>query len=470
MQFIDALRGCEHAFLRVRHAKTEVDRRCDQALLPAARAAGSLGNVMELLEQHSGGLNMQKWVHRVGELSVQLAFDCDRLVASGDAASTFGCRALSKTPLSRSVGQRPAGFQERCQQAMRDVGVHRMAHHPVHGAMWTIVVEGSNTSHDVWEAHRVCASPYRHSDFHLWIDACHGVGHGLSWWAPDGVRSPALALGEAFLICEKQPQLESVYDHRCVAACADGVLHESMEAHIYHNWALPMAGSSINGSESGQSVYAVCDSVPRNSFFCYHWLAAQVTFEGCEALLSFASLANVAGCFAAARAGPAPTTRLTLAHVEAHSNASQPRGVLDAQSTAAEEARRRCDELRSRSFSFYVACTYGTAHNRAHEVFNGGGYAPWFRKHLLADFVWPQCRAHDDHLVRVLCDAEIYDGFSGAALLNDEELLAAFREVPLDADLLSEPRRKAIYLRAVGELHNHMVDLAKQHAQGGRAR
>ena len=442
-----------NAFHRVHHVKTDHDRWCDAQLLIASNSVG-INGLIDIISDNDATFNKAKWVHRIGELAVQRAFSCE--VASQHVA-TVGCRALmsssqlpNRSELRNEVAIRGNNWLPRCRLALQAVSVHQLSHHPMHGAMWTLLTEFGDLSR-VWAMHEQCAGFLRERDYHIWLDSCHGVGHGLSWWVPGGVFSPALSLGEAFAVCEKSVLQSLKYDHRCIAACTDGILHESLEAQIFADWASD-AHPLKRGRSVTDSVFAVCEGLERNAYFCYHWAGKEVTFDGCAATAGSgrASITNIAGCYAAASAPKQPTTKRTL------QRPSQSQALVMG---AAGEALVKCAQLHKESYSFYIACTYGPAHNGAHAIFDDLGYAPWFRPEVLEKFVIPSCAAHNDSLAKVICESEVYDGFSGAALLNDVEFLETFQHVPPGPELLSDPVRHAIWHRVWMRFHLHMMSL-----------
>jgi hypothetical protein len=57
---------------------------------------------------------------------------------------------------------------------------------------------------------------------------------------------------------------EDYYDFRCVAACRDGVMHESMGSAVFDRW--------VSEEEAATGVVpAVCSTVTNDSFNCYRW-------------------------------------------------------------------------------------------------------------------------------------------------------------------------------------------------------
>jgi len=406
--------GCQaSAFADESHVKTQLDYDCQVVMLDMVSSIGHMAGMMDIIEMATDDVipwdgdddQLSRWRHSLGGLAVQLAFGCDQVEPSR-WASTLGCRELTNStpPASGIVDE--FNFFGGCQASLQSVAVDRLSHEPIHGAMWTLLLE-HNRPTKMWQMHTECASDLLANDMGQWKDSCHGMGHGLSWYGPNLtiVRGTTFTnVSQAAMVCKAYDRGLRWPDDICAATCVSGIVHGSAKAGTLYSWASP--SHPLYFGESDASVYAVCDGLEFFSLGCYSWMSTNLTYEGCVANLRTASLTNLAGCIAAT-------------HLREGS-----------EGTTAQVARASCDSLRTTNYAAFVACTYGIEYERAHPIADGGSYAPWYRPHLLEDEVIPQCAEHDDELALLLCQNEVFDMFSGEWVLNDNRFLQALWQQP----------------------------------------
>ena len=155
------------------------------------------------------------------------------------------------------------------------------------------------------------------------IQACHGVGHALMWWAPTGsTKTPGLTAGQMVDYCLQRGSagVRSALDGTCSAACTSGMFHEAFMSGVLHSIA--------------NDAPHPCANLERQTPFCYAVSPAQ-SFTHCYELSS--SLRNQAGCVAAL--GMPDSIRIERS----------------------ENASPICAEVRSRSMALWLACGYGAA-------------------------------------------------------------------------------------------------------------
>ena len=481
------------AYKRTYHQKTDNDIRCDAVLLRVARSApGGFKDVFQIVEDflRDGMAGVipaftfvdtpsywSRWAHRVGELSTQLSFACDR-VAPADWISTPMCRSLAATPKNAGLYRyapppsttfEDGAWRSRCQAAVRASTVEASnglvwQHHSQHSAMWMLGVEQRKLP-AVWAMHRACASQLYPTSPDKWKNTCHGVGHTIAWFSPHGgALSPSLAsIEEARAVCaDSLKQHSPGYTHTCVASCVDGLLHESKESNIFALWVSNDDRRRL--PELSAPDVVTCAQMSADSFFCY-W-RAEATWVDCAAIENATDaplpLANLAGCAAAAgMPGNFDPRYTTVDGLDTTSD--DPKYVIpnvtDPLQIAGRVARTKCDFLRSSSYAKYVACSFGPAQQAGRTLLDIGPYVPMHHPELWETYVVRQCAACDDALTRTLCQVEVYDNFAGAWVLNDVAFLSAFWRMPLDATLLDDPERRAQSERVLVALESQLHDL-----------
>ena len=221
----------------------------------------------------------------------------------------------------------------------------------------------------------------------IWIQACHGVGHALTWWAPTGSKTPGLSAAQMVDYCLQRGSagVRSALDDTCSAACTSGMFHEASTAGILHSIA--------------NDAPHPCANLERHTLFCYAVSPAQ-SFTHCYELS--ASLRNQAGCVAAL-------------------------GIPDSfRIERSEIASPICAEVRSRSVALWLACGYGAAWWYSMMKVHASttmGHSPAMGhsgRSVAARCIgtWPH-----DEFAREICIQEASVVFSSAFLLDDLEFL-----------------------------------------------
>jgi hypothetical protein len=318
------------------------------------------------ISQHISNFSWVKWGHRIGELAAQHAM--------------------------------------KPHEALEIVSNLHFARHPIHGAVWGLI-EQRHRLDDMWEYFDASAGfirgdarsrakvgtgemPPLTAGHSIWIQACHGVGHALTWWAPTGsTETSGLSATSMVDYCLQRGSagIRSALDDTCSAACTSGMFHEASTAGILHSIA--------------NDAPHPCANLERHTLFCYAVSPAQ-SFTHCYELS--ASLRNQAGCVAAL-------------------------GIPDSfRIERSEIASPICAEVRSRSVALWLACGYGAAWWYSMMKVHASttmGHSPAMGhsgRSVAARCIgtWPH-----DEFAREICIQEASVVFSSAFLLDDLEFL-----------------------------------------------
>ena len=359
-------------FHRIKHTPTVHDAVCDQVLHEYVPIIG-INGIDAAVSQHRSNFSWVKWGHRIGELAAQHA--------------TKPHEALERASNNHFVS------------------------HMIHGAMWGAIVQRRSLD-SLWEHFDTLASFIRRdarghistgngvmgpslAGHAIWVHACHGVGHALTWWAPNGpIGTPMLNAAQMVDYCmlRASTDVRSALDDTCVAACAQGIFHEAKQAHIL---------STIADGEPH-----LCSNLERQAFFCYYVTPAR-SFEHCYELS--ASRRNRASCIAAL---------------------GMPGWLQIDRNNSQVKVATICSELHSRSVAFCLACGYGAAWWHGGVIGDAMMYHP---DHSSVAIKCARTWSHDE-FARGFCVQEANMVFSSAFLLDDLEFLT---QLDYPADVLA---------------------------------
>jgi hypothetical protein len=424
-------RGClsENVFSRSNHQKTATDIACSTLFNAAARVIGVNGLSYVLQQLSTSDSALQNIAHKMGEVAYELASEAGEL--------RWGAEALSV--------------------------IDSMENHPLHAVTWHAISQTGQIN-KTWELHAATVGwGLPELERHMFIDTCHGVGHGQTFLLTNGYNADYrtdFSLEEAGAVCVNNNIAGGVggWSIPCAATCVDGIMHESSVANLTIAW----VGEDDN--------YAVCAALgTAHPVQCYERLfeaSTDYSVSMCKSLTSGLSIVQLAGCISGLPNDDGSTSTMSTAlsaltdlEGDMSNDNRDANGVyatedLEGLMTTATGDDAHCQSLAESSYSLWLACTLHTARALTYGVnlVAEAGYVPTYRPWMYENGIQPICNyGSSEALASVLCECEILDPFSDAIYLTNQTWLHAMN-MPLD-DALATPSNAT---------HAHFLQMRKE--------